>query len=431
MPSSGCKGVPIQLMDSSYNMPTAWQWFMTGATPSNSSQQNPVITYNTPGTFTVSLQASDSFGVSSFTSKTITIYNNPVVSVTSASVCAGTTATLTASGASTYTWNTGDVGATFTVSLGSTTNFTVTGTSSVGCSNSAGTSVFIPTPATPALCMVTVDSFSTNNIIYWDKTPYDNVDTFVVYREVATNTYKRIGAVSKDSLSMFIDTSRNVGPANGDPNIGSYRYKLQIRDTCGNYGPMSPYHNTVKITDQHNGTFIWNTYDVEGQVNTPVANFILERDNNNNGIWTTVGTVSGTQTSLFDNQYGTYQSVANWRVQATGFNCTPTMRYGNNSTQATIVKSKSNISNNRTTKVNLVNTGFGIYPNPSSGIFTLSLSTSQATVNVFDIAGNKVASFQLHNSTSQIDLRNLNNGSYFVEVTTSQGTYHQKVNKVD
>ncbi len=430
IPATGCKGVPIQFTDNSANMPTSWQWFMTTGSPSNSTLQNPIVTYNSTGTFTVSLQAADSFGTGAFMSKTITIYNNPVITATSATVCPGNTATLNASGASTYTWNMNGTGSTYTVSPTVSTTYTVVGTSTVGCSGSTTASVFVPIAATPSICMATVDSTSTDNIVYWDKTTYTNVDSFIIYREVSTNTYTRIAGVSKDSLSLYRDVARSIGPANGDPNIGSYRYKLQIRDTCGNYGALSLYHNTVKITDQQNGTFSWNTYDVEGQ-STPVANFILERDNANTNVWVTVGTVSGTQTSLFDGSYGTFQTIANWRVNATGFNCTPTSRFGNNNTQTVIIKSKSNITNNRTTGISSNNTVLGIYPNPSNGIITITLAVANATADVYDLTGKKVASFTLQNTSSQIDLSNLSNGSYFLNVNTVNGVYHKKINKAN
>ena len=85
----------------------------------------------------------------------------------------------------------------------------------------------------PDICLVTVDSLSQNNIIYWDKTGISNADTFIIYREVTTGIYKRIGSQHYNALSQFVDTARSIGPANGNPNIGSYRYKLQSRDDCG------------------------------------------------------------------------------------------------------------------------------------------------------------------------------------------------------
>jgi len=189
--------------------------------------------------------------------------------------------------------------------------------------------------AVPAICMVSVDSLSTYNYIYWEKSLYPTADSFIVYREVSTGIYLPIGSVSKDSFSLYIDTARSIGPANGDPNIGTYRYKLAIKDSCGNISAKSPYHNSVFFIDLQNNTFIWNTYDVEGQA-TPVGNFYLMRDDFNTGNYVSIGSVSGTQTTLNDPNYATYQGIANWRVDADNFNCTPTQKQGNNSTQTSI-----------------------------------------------------------------------------------------------
>ncbi|HEX7413373.1 MAG TPA: hypothetical protein VF411_04945 [Bacteroidia bacterium] len=80
-------------------------------------------------------------------------------------------------------------------------------------------------------------------------------------------------------------------PANGDPNIGYYHYKLQLRDICGNYSGLSLYHTSVYFIN-NSGTFTWNTYDVESSA-TPVANFNLMRDSVNTGNWRVIGIVSG------------------------------------------------------------------------------------------------------------------------------------------
>ncbi len=435
LPTTGCKGVTVQLSDLSTNMPTGWQWVMTGGNPSSSNAQNPTVVYNSssvPHTYTVSLLASDSFGSTNiFISKTITINANPTISVSSATICATNSATLTASGASTFTWSSGITGTTVTLTPNSTTIYTVTGTNAFGCSNSAVGMVVVPVPPTPSLCMVTVDSTSTNNIVYWDKTLYNNVDSFIIYREVSTNTYWRIAAVSKNALSKYIDVARNIGLANGDPNIGSYRYKLQIRDTCGTYGPLGKYHNTVYIIDNHTGSFSWNTYDVEGQVNSPVTNFFLLRDDNNTNNYISLGSVSGSQTSLSDASYGTYQFVANWRVDAAGFNCTPTARLGNNSTQSAIVKSKSNISNNRTTGISTNSNIFTIYPNPSTGIYTVSMPSENAVIDVFDVSGQKVLTLEANGKNTQLNLTNLNEGIYFMEIKTSTGVLRKKITKIN
>ena len=56
----------------------------------------------------------------------------PTISVNTATICAGSTCTLTASGASTYTWSTGETTASISPTLTVTTTYTVTG-ANVGC----------------------------------------------------------------------------------------------------------------------------------------------------------------------------------------------------------------------------------------------------------------------------------------------------------
>ncbi|MGV3612720.1 MAG: M43 family zinc metalloprotease [Fluviicola sp.] len=54
-----CAGEAITFTDESYNAATGWNWTFTGASPASSTQQNPTVTYNTPGTYAVQLQATD------------------------------------------------------------------------------------------------------------------------------------------------------------------------------------------------------------------------------------------------------------------------------------------------------------------------------------------------------------------------------------
>lgn len=269
---------------------------------------------------------------------------------------------------------------------------------------------------TPDICMVTTDSLSINNIVYWDKTNYPSVDSFIVYREVSSGTYKRIGAVSHTAIDQFIDNNRNVGPANGDPNIGTYRYKLQTRDTSGAYGVMSPYHNSVYFVNNNNGTFTWNLYSVENASITPVSSFSLQRDDNNTGAWHTIGTVAGTQTTLNDPNYNAYQSTGNWRVEADGFNCSVTARYTSVNGSQSIIRQKSHSNSSRMAgngiKIIAYNNALEIYPNPSAdGRFHLSNIDMQAGVSVTDLLGNLV----FEGKGNFIDLSGLGNGTYILQ----------------
>lgn len=55
-----CQGETIDFIDESFNgAVNSWNWTFTGGSPSTNTSQNPSITYNTPGTYAVSLQVSD------------------------------------------------------------------------------------------------------------------------------------------------------------------------------------------------------------------------------------------------------------------------------------------------------------------------------------------------------------------------------------
>ena len=55
-------GENVQFTDLSTSSPTSWSWSFTGGTPTSSTQQNPMITYNTEGSYTVSLTATNANG---------------------------------------------------------------------------------------------------------------------------------------------------------------------------------------------------------------------------------------------------------------------------------------------------------------------------------------------------------------------------------
>jgi PKD repeat protein len=55
-------GQSVQFSDLSSNQPTTWTWTFAGGNPGNSNQQNPTVTYDQPGTYDVSLTATNAFG---------------------------------------------------------------------------------------------------------------------------------------------------------------------------------------------------------------------------------------------------------------------------------------------------------------------------------------------------------------------------------
>lgn len=70
-----CEAQPITFIDSSSNSPTTWSWIASGATPNFSTAANPVFIYNTQGSYTITLTASNATGSSLPTTSTVIINN--------------------------------------------------------------------------------------------------------------------------------------------------------------------------------------------------------------------------------------------------------------------------------------------------------------------------------------------------------------------
>ncbi|NNE28524.1 MAG: PKD domain-containing protein, partial [Saprospiraceae bacterium] len=61
----GCLPFEVQFSDESTNAPDTWNWVFEGGTPSTSTDQNPIVTYSSPGVFQVELTVSNMSGDSS------------------------------------------------------------------------------------------------------------------------------------------------------------------------------------------------------------------------------------------------------------------------------------------------------------------------------------------------------------------------------
>ncbi|MGV3630451.1 MAG: PKD domain-containing protein [Bacteroidota bacterium] len=119
LPATICRGTSFQLQDASTTGANVWSWSCTGGTITFPTTQNPTAVFNTPGTYTITLNTSNTFaGCSDTETKTITVQELPAVSFTSGSSfgCAPRNVpfvnTTPSSPGATFTWNFDD-GTTF------------------------------------------------------------------------------------------------------------------------------------------------------------------------------------------------------------------------------------------------------------------------------------------------------------------------------
>ncbi len=349
-------------------------------------------------------------------------------------ICADGRATATTFGGTapyTYLWSNGQTTQTATGLAAGTYTINVSDANNLTATNTVIVNSTAPNLPNPAICMVTVDSLSKNNIIMWDKNSFPPTDSFFIYREISTNNYQPIGSVPYNALSEFIDTVRTkYFPNSGDPNAGTYRYKIGLGDTCNNKSAFSPYHNTIFIIN-NSGAFYWQQlYTIESAAN-PVNSYVLIRDDFSNGNWHAVNSVSGTQQTVIDPAYSTYQSTASWRVETMwNITCTPSIK---NPSVNSFISSLSNIysANGAGVNENYLSQFVNISPNPSSGNFTIDFGTKnfgRAEISIFNILGEKIIQ---ENSFAKgkinMDASSLSNGIYFLKLQTESGIATKKI----
>ena len=131
--TSLCSGNSISLTASGA---TTYTW----STTSNSNSISVSPTVNT--SYIVS--GTDANGCINSATKSITVNALPFVAIGgNTSICAGTNATLTATGATTYTWSTGTISNSVSVSPPSSTTYSVIGADANGCLGTAGANVAV------------------------------------------------------------------------------------------------------------------------------------------------------------------------------------------------------------------------------------------------------------------------------------------------
>lgn len=80
--AEGCGPLTVQFSDTSFGQPTSWLWSFPGGDPATSTEQNPTVVYNTPGTYDVTLEVSDGTGGSNTLAQegAVTVQGGPQVS---------------------------------------------------------------------------------------------------------------------------------------------------------------------------------------------------------------------------------------------------------------------------------------------------------------------------------------------------------------
>jgi PKD repeat protein len=253
--TQGCVGQVIQFTDQSTSNPTAWQWSFPGGSPSTSILRNPIITYNSPGVYPVTLTAVNGGGSNTILKNGyINITPTPYAFFIQSSVQKTTTFSNNSIDATSYLWDFGD-GQTSTLTnpvhtYATSGNYTVVLTAINICGSTTYTrvvGVFVKPIATftntnSVGCLplsVTFTSTSTENPTgyFWffpggsPNTSSSALPVTVSYAFAGTYTVTLV-AVNQSGRDTIIKT--NLVVVSGPP-ITNFTYTRNIRTiTCNN-----------------------------------------------------------------------------------------------------------------------------------------------------------------------------------------------------
>jgi hypothetical protein len=382
----------------------------------------------------------------------------PTISINSTrdSVCAGVTAILTASGANTYTWNNTATGYSFSVSPENNTTYTVTGIdTTTGCANTALKTITI-TAITPTISIQAIKDSICNGIS-------------TILTASGANTYVWNTGATTNSVTVF--------PKN------TIAYTVTGTDTitgCTNAGLQTVYvtqTNASVISVQATKDSICSGTATSLTANGSASTYTWSTGANSNSISVspinnTTYTVSGTDAStgciymatkaIYINTVLMFTQVNRGMPMCIGDTVTITIIGGNNtytwstgSTAHTIKVSPvvdtttlSLIGTDITTgctdtikgyilamnctaagiqTLNATNDALVVYPNPANETLTITDLLPNTPLFISDLLGNKVKQLSIETELIPINISDLSNGVYFLNVQSIDGMYTKKI----
>lgn len=272
--NSGCSPVVVNFTDNSTNTPTSWSWNLGNGVTSN--VQNPSTTYITPGTYIVTLTATNANGSSTDTAH-ITVYASPTISFTSPDTILGcpplsasfTNNTTTGGSSATYLWDFGDgdtstsISPTHTYTASGNFNVSLIVTNNLGCTKSVTKNAYIKVAQTPFASFsanstnscttpltVAFTNSSTNGVSY----SWDFGDGSTSSATNPSHTYTTGGSYDVRLITTNTDGCKDTMIKTSYINVGALSANFNMSTNTGCTGQQVSFANTSL---PGGGTSIW------------------------------------------------------------------------------------------------------------------------------------------------------------------------------
>ncbi len=296
----------------------------------------------------------------------------------------------------------------------SSTEFSVILSIPTGCTITENVEVIVNLPETPSICMVSVDTASNKNVLYWETPTSSGIDSIFVYRETdVTNNYEKIGSLGIDNPGSFIDSG-------SFPQVQSNKYVLAVLDSCGNTSAYSIPHKTIHLSINQGQNDDWNLI-WEPYLGFDVSTYRIFRGTTE-GQLALIGTTSGTST-----QYTDFSApLGNVLYQIEVINPNTCNISGLKSTQVVLNKSRSNIASNLSTNVQYqnLNKSYSIYPNPFRTVLHIeSVATNRhGNIELTGLDGKIIKRIHFNSGKIDIDGNSLKSGTYILKIKSGNET---------
>lgn len=282
-----------------------------------------------------------------------------------------------------------------------------------GCRAIKGWNVPVVAPLRQDICVVTVDSLTTTNLVVWEKVQPIGITYYNIYRETSIQgEFVLIDTVHFTNLSVFNDVVAS-------PIERSWSYKIGAVNACNVEGPLSQPHKTIHLDLIDNGgtnvTINWNAYQ-----GTAFTNYVLWRYTDLLG-WQSIVSVPNTQLSYTDNIPFSTPGLDYMVEFALSEPCSAEKAQDFNTVRSNRERGQfapgegTGVSNNSIEEMYL--STISLFPNPTFDKLTLVQELeNEVSYSIWSISGQKILETASQNLSTEINLAELQAGVYLVEM---------------
>jgi hypothetical protein len=303
--------------------------------------------------------------------------------------------------------------------------YTLAFTDVSGCTSYLEATVPNTRPYQPQICLLTVDSSNTYNMVIWKKDSFNVVDGWNVYRETTVyGQFELVATIPYSDDAMYIDNAAS-------PMARSWRYYITSFNSCGeSYGSFI--HKTIHTVSFDDPGIagalrvVWDDY--EG-INYTDIDLMKHTDALGWFVLTTITT---------GNEYVDVDAALdlvgiNYMVE---FNlaspCNPGKAIDHNSSRSN--KASSIFTGGGETGLSIIENKAGeilMYPNPTSSDLTIYIENFDKFeyFNIIDVNGKVVHKQSISNDFNSVSMLDFENGIYFVQIYSQTGVSIEKIIK--